>query len=366
MLCNHWLHSFLFQSFVLYSLLLLGDCKVFEPCPPREASYKETRQLFVATCDTRREWKEFMAMRVWNVTSYGLRKKDNLQMKNVCYGENWGKHGFLTKPMIYLDYLKSLPKASPQGGKVYAILMDSDTFWSVSNLTSIWAKFDCARGEKEVVLGTEMSCWVGRYCNQEDLYRWYNGTENSPSYSPFVNSGVVMGEVTKITKMLDFVVSHADDYFIEKYKGKMKFDDQYALADYAIKVAPEDIMLDHHQQLLASCSIHAPPVPEEDGWPFVCKTIHGNISRSCVDYTTYMFRHNYFIINKEDCTAKRNLQTRLKLYDQMATLAPDPIIWHGNGVGKRIFSGLGDRSFKCFLAQRMPPVERIHARSNDE
>ena len=73
----------------------------------------------------------------------------------------------------------------------------------------------------------------------------------------------------------------------------MKFDDQFAIADYAIKVAPEDVMLDHHQQLLASCSIHAPPVPEEDGWPFVCKTIYGNISgaawttqRMCSDMIT--------------------------------------------------------------------------------
>ena len=85
--------------------------------------------------------------------------------------------------------------------------------------------------------------------------------------------------------MLDFVVAHKDDYFIMKGGGKMKFDDQYAIADYAIKVSPEDVALDVYSQLLASCSIHAPPVPEEDGWPFVCKTVHGNISRSCVDYT---------------------------------------------------------------------------------
>lgn len=134
--------------------------------------------------------------------------------------------------------------------------------------------------------------------------------------------------------------------------GKMKFDDQFAIADYAIVVAANDVALDVHQQLLASCSIHAPPVPEEDGWPFVCKTVNGNISRSCVDYTTYMFRHDYFVINEKHCNAERNLQTRLKLYTQMSSLAPDPIIWHGNGVGKGIFAGLGARSFRCYLAKR--------------
>ena len=178
----------------------------------------------------------------------------------------------------------------------------------------------------------------------------YNGTENSVSYSPFANSGVVMGEVSKVAKMLEYVVANKDKYFITYFKRK--FDDQFAIADYAISIAPEDIALDYHQQLLASCSIHAPPVPAEDGWPFVCKTVGGNISRSCTDYTKYMSRHNYFIINTTDCTAQRNLQPRLKLYEQLSTLAPDPVIWHGNGVGKGVFADIGHRSFRCFLNKR--------------
>ena len=51
--------------------------------------------------------------------------------------------------------------------------MDSDTFWSANDMHTIWDKFDCSRGNKEVVLSTEMSCWVGRYCTLEDLHRWY-------------------------------------------------------------------------------------------------------------------------------------------------------------------------------------------------
>jgi len=98
-----------------------------------------------------------------------------------------------------------------------------------------------------VVLSTEMSCWVGRYCTQDDLYRWYNGTEKSTFFSPFANSGTVMGEVRKVIKMLDYVVQNKDKYFI-MYK-KLKFDDQYAIADYAISVAPEDVALDYHQQV---------------------------------------------------------------------------------------------------------------------
>jgi len=64
----------------------------------------------------------------------------------------------------------------------------------------------------------------------------------------------------------------------------------------------------YFEQLLASLSIHAPAEPPEDGWPFVCKTVQANISRSCVDYTTYFWRHGHFLVDKDDCTAQRTLK----------------------------------------------------------
>ena len=87
----------------------------YQPCKP--TIKKEIRQLFVATCDTRTGWKEFNALKVWNVTGIPLRN-EGVIMRNVCTGRNWGAHGYLTKPLIYLEFLKSLPKTSPWGGKV--------------------------------------------------------------------------------------------------------------------------------------------------------------------------------------------------------------------------------------------------------
>lgn len=213
-------------------------------------------------------------------------------MENVCRGRNWGAHGYLTKPIIYLDFLKRLPKVpyltrllyskhkqlmkqipvkvSKLGGLVHVILMDSDTFWASASLGSIWNKYDCARGEKHVVLSTEMSCWVGRYCTTEDVKKWYSRPEITPSYSPFVNSGIVMGTVDKVSKMLEYVIANNKSYYITYIKNK--FDDQYAIADYAIRVAPEDVALDYHQQLLASFTMHAASDEPDDGWPFRCKT----------------------------------------------------------------------------------------------
>ncbi len=171
-------------------------------------------------------------------------------MTNVCTGRNWGEHGYLTKPLIYLDYVRQLRRHSTAASPIYVILMDSDTMWAVNDVSTIWNKFDCARGTKDVVLSTEMSCWVGRYCTKEDIARWYNKEviKGTPSYSPFANSGILMGGLPGIQRMLEYVVAHNKSYYIT-YTKKHKFDDQYAIADYAIKVAPAEVALDYHQQV---------------------------------------------------------------------------------------------------------------------
>ena len=236
----------------LSTAALLSLSLSYTPCPMK--SETETRVLFISTCDTRSAWKEFQAMKLWNVTGEALRK-DGLHMKNVCKGENWGKYGFLTKPLIYLEYIKSL-MANPNSQLYHIILMDSDTFWSAQSLKQMWNKYDCARQGKNIVISTEMSCWVGRYCQQPDLDRWYSNILAVPSYSPFVNSGVVMGQLHSVARMLEYVIANNQSYFTTYVKHK--FDDQYAIADYGINVAPKEVALDYHQQISASASIHAP------------------------------------------------------------------------------------------------------------
>jgi len=50
--------------------------------------------------------------------------------------------------------------------------------------------------------------------------------------------------------MLEHVITNNASYFITYHKEK--FDDQYAYTDYAFKIAPQEVALDYHQQLLAS------------------------------------------------------------------------------------------------------------------
>lgn len=301
-------------------------CKKFVLCPMKNEV--ETRQLYVATCDTRSGWREFHALKVWNLTGDSLRKQ-GLYMVNVCKGENWGKHGFLTKPLLYVEFLKRL-LANSNAHRAHAILMDSDTFWSVNSIQDIWRNYDCARGNKTLVVSTEMSCWVGRYCTQADIDRWYSNPQASDSFSPFANSGVVMGQIHDIVRMLEYVIVNNRSYYTT-YGKKYKFDDQYAIADYAINIAPYTTALDYHQLISASCSIHAPGDPPDEGWPFLCKNRNGTFSFSCHIYNSLLRRQGHFVLDKFNCLVHRKVWEGMPLKFELETLAMSPLIWHGNG-----------------------------------
>lgn len=313
---------------VLLGLVLrLAWCK-FAPCPWKTGT--EDRKLVVATCDTRTGWREFHAMKLWNVTGEYLRVVDGISMTNVCKGENWGKLGFLTKPLLYLNFIKRF-MSQPGADKTHVILMDSDTFWAASNLSHIWHNYDCARGSKHAVVSTEMSCWVGRYCNQTDIDKWYSNAHLAPSYSPFVNSGVVMGQIHHVARMLDHVITHNKSYYTT-YGRKYKFDDQLAIGDYALLVAPQEVAVDYHQQLSASCSVHAPGDPPDEGWPFLCKNRNGSLSFSCHIFNNIARRQGHFHIDKSSCLVQRVVTSGMVLREELSSLAPLPIIWHGNGT----------------------------------
>ena len=149
--------SFVFAALVALLLTCSGQIRKYKAC--ESAPGPEKRDLFVATCDSRSGWKEFMATKTWNVTGYPLREgsagsgalsmQSSIPMTNVCKDQRW--EGFLTKPLLYLGWLKNLELKNERGGDNHVILMDSDTFWSSDDIKSIWNKYDCARNKKDVV-----------------------------------------------------------------------------------------------------------------------------------------------------------------------------------------------------------------------
>jgi hypothetical protein len=181
-----------------------------------------------------------------------------------------------------------------------------------------------------------------------------------------------MGQMNPVADMLDYVIRNNKSYFTT-YGTKYKFDDQYAIADYALKVAPQDSAIDYYQLISASCSIHAPGDPPDEGWPFLCKNRNGTLSFSCHIYNNLLKRLGHFEVDSPSCLVHRVVKPNMILKEELESLSPTPIIWHGNGkafdinssfgnlvpllslllgAGKRICLDYGFQSYKCFLDKK--------------
>lgn len=156
-----------------------------------------------------------------------------------------------------------------------------------------------------------------------------------------------MGEKKGVEDMLDFVVKNNQSYYTTYVKHK--FDDQFAIADYSIKVNPSEVALDYHQQFAASCSIHTVGDKPDEGWPFVCKGRDSKLNLSCQDWTKKLIRFGHFKLNETSCLPYRNIYPALPEREEIESLATDPVIWHGNGAGKSAFLGLAHHTFHCRL-----------------
>lgn len=317
---------------------------------------------------------------VWNISLFDLRK-EGIITKNVCYGKDW--NGFITKPKTYIDYMSNIISDYNNvnnSKNYYAILMDSDTMFSgISSVKQIWDKYDCILQKqlqenkfRDIVMSTETSCWVGQYCTTQNITDFYNKTviENTPSYSPFANSGIIMGSMNALIEMLNYVVENNLNYYLYKPHQNYKylFDDQFAYAHYCAKIKPNLCMLDYHQSLAASISVTwEDKIPDTTTtWPFVCRLLNSNdIYYHCPDVTHKIHRLGYLYIDMNICAIVRewrphnstNVPENFLYKAQLQSLDPYPAIYHGNGAGKSVIlnkgKGLGFQLFECMLSKRL-------------
>lgn len=337
------------MSSIIFIFVIVSIISYFHSC--------ETRFLVAVTCETRSGINGLNALKVWNITGELLRKQ-GLYMTNICEGVPWSRYHFLTKPLLYSNYIRTMINSSLTAVDNYSIphviLMDSDTFWSASNIDIVWKKFDQVSNGKSIVVATEVQCWIGRYCDKTDVQKWYPDPNVTSSYSLFVNSGFIMGKASKVLEMLDYIISHNKSYFINSGSGnnkKSKFDDQFAVTDYALSIAPHDVALDYQQALSAGFSIHI--AVGDSGW-FICKANYENISYRCGDNKNLPLRSQVIYMNGTTCHVVRNegLSPTALYYSVLRDLSTDPIIWHGNGAGKRPSYHYSQLTFDCHLKQR--------------
>lgn len=93
---------FIYAALVIIHLTLLSCDVSTVKCPFKQPDVGDSRSgqllvdksfvslpdrtLHVAVCDTRSGWKEFQALKIWNVTGAALRDQ-GVRMSNVCKGE---------------------------------------------------------------------------------------------------------------------------------------------------------------------------------------------------------------------------------------------------------------------------------------
>ena len=213
--------------------------------------------------------------------------------------------------------------------------------WSVNDINTIWENFDCALEKSyrwyttitaslqvvslrlvlppishngyaaSIVISSEMNCWAGRYCTDDDLKAWY--ARSAPGYSVFLNSGAVMGTLPALQTMLYNMTSSQHMYKVY-YGDNFIFDDQYAMTVWAAS-RPDLAAIDHHQQLFGTYPLYA---QGKSGFPFVCKSSdakNGNFSRSCVDLSNVLFRKKAISVDEQSCMVLNH--SSMRLYSSM-------------------------------------------------
>lgn len=353
------MNLFQFPSLIVLSFLLtcMSSPKLNAPTCTDIVPTGQNRKLYVAACDS--AWGPEV-IGVYNTTSRILVKNaaasGNLEIINVCANLNWRKLGFLTKPLNYLGFAKKiLQKQSSAREDSLIIFSDSDVFWSVDRVDDILQKYDCIRGNTNIVMATESTCWVGRYCTKEDMDTYYSN-KKAPGYSAFVNSGLVMGSPAALVEMFSDIVRYNTSALIPKWKGVLKYDDQMAFVQHYHK-NQDKITLDYHQNLFGSI-VTSHKSTRVHTIPFVCIIQNAASPFDVYDYncdeqSNRAVRMGVQKLDPKTCKYSRfpnAVKSDPHMYEVYRTLSSNPVMWHGNGAGKRTFLWLRQKISECYAS----------------
>mmetsp|Transcript_23917 Transcript_23917/g.35107 ORF Transcript_23917/g.35107 Transcript_23917/m.35107 type:complete len:380 (+) Transcript_23917:25-1164(+) len=339
------------------------------------AAQSDPRRLYIFCVESRIGIKFWRYMNVWNQSLTQLRSDHNVRV-NILQAR-WDSKSttkFLAKPLSYLAAVNAVKTEETRAGRnvndAHVILIDSDTLWTNPTVHDVWRKYDEARNGKELVVATETNCWLGRYCSESDVYTMYANTP--PAYSVFVNSGAIMGSLAAIVQMLENITTSSAMYFITTHTGQSKFDDQYAVAVYSLE-RPQIVALDIRQTLFGTYQVFDPQFRPGSKSPYVCRTsdkLVTNVSHDfnfhCSDITPMVTRRSGIYVDADSCAIRRNPNNTRNspAYPIISSMASDPVVWHGNGGGKRLYSHHRTVVLECLLAKHGIDIEKY--KCNDE
>ena len=271
-----FIYFYLFLHFIFH--FLHYQARPYPICQEvKDNIHYPNRHIYIFVMDSRKGKALYQYMTPWILSTTKLKESSNVHMIHV--GNKWDRKSaskFYAKPTNYLKYVNAAIVAEQEAGRsldnAHGMLLDSDIYWSNPTLDELFQRYECTRNGKELVISTELNCWLGRYCNLNDVQQLYGTTPNA--YSVFVNSGAMIGTINSIRLLLQNITISKDMYFIENSIGKRKYDDQFAVSVYALE-RPSMVALDIHQHLFATYTMLDHRTNQSDkknqNWPFVCR-----------------------------------------------------------------------------------------------
>lgn len=312
---------------------------------------------------------ELTSINITNKTNFNVNLFNNLNSNHNNHNNNnlklkilqvnWDSKSslkFLTKPLAYLTEINEIIKNNKLNNEdindSYGLLVDSDILWSNYTLMEIWNKYESTRNNKPIVVSSELNCWIGKFCSKEDIQHVYF-SKTETGYSSFINSGAIIGTISSLQHMLQNLTTDYKLYFLKTDKGYV-YDDQYAFSLYA-RDNPHLVTVDSHQVLFGTFQIYDPqPIPLlESG--YVCKVDESpsNFSYGSKELTGLALKTGSIAFNHKTCQIERfphkleHIQQAKSIYHIMSTLSNQPLLWHGNGGGKKTYSRFRPLTMEC-------------------
>jgi hypothetical protein len=149
------------------------------------------------------------------------------------------------------DTIRALTAAGMDPHESYAIMMDSDVILNARPLEEVWAKFECARKGKPILMGGESGCWFGTQCKPRHINRYYKPL--GPTLNAFVNSGYIMGSLPALQVMFSFL-SNNYAFFRKIIYWVDWFCDQSAYT-YFYGHNRDMVQIDEYQQMFGTLSL---------------------------------------------------------------------------------------------------------------
>jgi hypothetical protein len=368
------------------------------------------RTLHIIGCETREvppvDFQEMVVQfpsalawsaQAWFQSLLGVKRRstssrNKLVIHNLCIGKEWG--GLSQKIRSYLEFSTNY-FASNSGASVGTdvfLFADSDAIWSSVNVDEILKRYDRVRAGKDlVVVSSEMSCYAGHRCRQEDLLLFLNNPLISdierPSYSSFINSGLWMSSPSAALHMLKDISVHD----VEEMNS-MDYCDQRGMYGYWNR-HPKNLLPDFRQilfgSLLSVANFHGVNLTKSM-YGFTCELelvpksgqvdaydVVARYSRGCDDVSSWAVHSRWIDVRPDrNCSIIRSLspsQTSSPasgpIFSYAAplrgdfdprypwatvatelfrTVAPDPVVWHANGRKPKILMAfLAKKWFAC-------------------